>query len=129
MTATDRLRSLLDEHGIEWWTDRDIWSGHTQWLNYDEAFTSLAMDGDVLAIQVISRMTPEQAIAATVKPPEDVAEPATDGKTCRIVDNEHGPNMHCTACGGEVDDEYPYFAERYGYSRCPHCGARIETIG
>ena len=45
--------------------------------------------------------------------------------TCRLVDNDSGPDMHCTACGGEVDDEYWYFMDSWGYSRCPHCGARI----
>ncbi len=47
-------------------------------------------------------------------------------RTCQLVDNDSGPEMHCTACNGEVDDEYRYFMERWGYSRCPHCGARIE---
>lgn len=46
--------------------------------------------------------------------------------TCRLVDNESGPDMHCTVCGREVDDEYRYFMERWGYSRGPHCGRRIE---
>jgi DNA-directed RNA polymerase subunit RPC12/RpoP len=45
--------------------------------------------------------------------------------TCKLVDNDSGPDMHCTACGGGVDDEYRYFMDSWGYSRCPHCGARI----
>lgn len=47
--------------------------------------------------------------------------------TCKLLDNEHGPDMHCSACGDEVDDEYRYFMDSHGYSRCPHCGARIEV--
>lgn len=43
----------------------------------------------------------------------------------KLVDNEHGPDTHCEKCGGLVDDEYLYFMERYGYSRCPHCGRRV----
>lgn len=50
-----------------------------------------------------------------------------DARTCSLVDNESGLNMHCTVCGREVDDEYRYFMERWGYSRCPHCGRRIEV--
>ncbi len=48
-----------------------------------------------------------------------------DVGTCKLVDNDSGPDMHCTACGGGVDDEYRYFMDSWGYSRCPHCGAWI----
>ena len=47
----------------------------------------------------------------------------------KLVDNEHGPDMHCERCGGLVDDEYLCFMERYGYSRCPHCGRMIVKSG
>lgn len=66
------------------------------------------------AVQAASERKAEQAIAATV-----------GVGTCKLVDNDSGPDMHCTACGGEVDDEYRYFMDSWGYSRCPHCGARI----
>ena len=43
----------------------------------------------------------------------------------KLVDNKHGPDMYCEKCGGQVDDEYLYFMEKYGYSRCPHCGRKV----
>lgn len=74
-------------------------------------------EGDVLT---------EKCIDEWVRSIESVA--ATVEETCRLVDNESGPDMHCTACGRNVDDEYRYFMEGYyGYSRCPHCGRRIEV--
>lgn len=66
MDATDRLCRMLDELGIEWWHDDDISPGHTEWMTDDAAYTSLGMDGDMLSVKAISKMTPEQAIAATV---------------------------------------------------------------
>ena len=66
MDATDRIRRMLDELGIEWWHDDDISPGHTEWMTDDAVYTSLGMDGDMLTVKAISKMTPEQAIAATV---------------------------------------------------------------
>lgn len=66
MSVTDELRSLLDEHGIEWWYDPNVSPDHTEWMTDRMVFTSLGFDGDMLAVKTISKMTPEQAIAATV---------------------------------------------------------------
>lgn len=113
---TDILRALLDERGIEWKECEPLGANaitrfcvNGVWLRYVDY-------GDYCWIDYHedAPLTPEQAIAATV-----------GGGTCKLVDNDSGPDMHCTACGGGVDDEYRYFMDSWGYSRCPHCGAQI----
>ena len=48
--------------------------------------------------------------------------------TCSLIDNEHGPDMHCSVCHGEIDDVFRYLMNSHGYKRCPHCGRLIENI-
>lgn len=48
--------------------------------------------------------------------------------TCSLVDNEHGPDMHCSVCYGEIDDVFRYLMDSHGYKRCPHCGRLIEDV-
>ena len=67
MSATEELRQLLDKHGIEWWSDGDISSDHTEWTTDSMSFTSLGMGGDKLAIQTITTLTPRQALDATLR--------------------------------------------------------------
>ena len=113
-SSTKILRRLLDERGIEWWHDDDLSPDHTEWMTDEAAYTSLGMDGDTLAIQTIRKMTPEQAVEATV------------GRgTCHIetvsADARDWPdNQRCDACGGTICMVLPE-APRY----CPNCGRRI----
>ena len=116
MTSDEKIRAILDERGI----DYQIYDGSSRicfYFDYSEQCGDFLKSIDVIGACVIasqSYLTPEQAIAATV-----------GVGTCNLVDNDSGPDMHCTACGGGVDDEYRYFMDSWGYSRCPHCGARI----
>ena len=48
--------------------------------------------------------------------------------TCSLIDNEHGSDMHCSVCHGEIDDVFRYLMDSHGYKRCPHCGRLIEDI-
>ena len=50
--------------------------------------------------------------------------------TCSLVDNEHGPDMHCSVCHGKIDNVFRYLMipSGYGYKRCPHCGRLIENV-
>lgn len=114
MSPIEKIRAMLDERGIEH-VDADVdtddgYTQHVWWSDGDHEIIAYN-SGERLAVY---NLTPEQAIAATM-----------GVGTCRLVDNDSGPDMHCTACGGGVDDEYRYFMDRWGYSRCPHCGARI----
>lgn len=61
MTATDRLRAMLDERGVEWRSDSE---NVTFWnTDADVAVASQGYDG---MLWVSARLTPEQAIAATL---------------------------------------------------------------
>lgn len=75
MTATERLRELLDERGVKWEDYSDEKRKHTDWNNwscwfieYPDGWTSWGMT---------KRGTPEQAIAATLG--NDGAERSNDG--------------------------------------------------
>ena len=131
MSVTDELRSLLDEHGIEWWHDTDVSPDHTEWMTDRMAFTSLGIDGDMLAVKTISKMTPEQAIAATV------------GRgMCRTVlmdcfgnppFNKSGLNGNdvvcgCSECGAPWGTTGLFRGNkiRHNFKACPICGRTVQ---
>ena len=130
-TATDRLRELLDERGIEWENSEsyganavtrfkvnDVWLRYVdyedyQWLEYHED----------------EPLTPEQAIAATVGAGTCEVEVIDTGNEAAYEHYEH--IMHCKHCNHEYGyvqydedgntwmDEPPKF--------CPNCGRRIDV--
>jgi len=102
--AVENILFDVIDFGSDMGPNGNVWSG----VDEGDALTEKCIDGWVRSIESIAEMMT---------------------KTCRLVDNESGPDMHCTECGREVDDEYRYFMERWGYSRCPHCGRRIEAVG
>ena len=108
MSATDELRRMLDERGVEYdtsasqgfWTDSN---GHA----VDSVFV-----GDTLFISHI--VTPEQAIAATL-----------GSGTCELICERIGiPNVEdafieiytCSECGELMFSDYNY---------CPNCGRKV----
>ena len=71
LTATDRLRELLDERGVEYETDER--NAITEWSTYYGAFVYFARqrEGKLLVETTVATkhsviLTPEQAIAATL---------------------------------------------------------------
>ena len=75
MTATDELRRLLDERGVEWEDDSEEWIKHTSWNDANCWFNEYP-DG-LTAWGMINRGTPVQAINATLG--NDGAERSNDG--------------------------------------------------
>lgn len=120
MSATEKLREMLDERGIEWWYDPNVSPDHTEWMTDHMAFTSLGSDGDMLAVKTISKMTPEQAIDATMG-----RETCTLPKTpdpCAI--KRYGMERYgvaelckCSACGAKVLAIPAHY--------CPNCGRKV----
>lgn len=108
MTATDELRRLLDERGIEyttlsysdttWWTD----TNGLDWC-YEENCVSTHLTCCSL------RITPAQAIAATL-----------GAGTCHEVEDEDTGFIVCSECGAVHDKDYTSY-----YCWC--CGRRIEV--
>lgn len=116
MTATDELRRMLDERGVEWHGDIA-----TYWRDADAVeslFADNALDVSLYAV------SPEQAIEATL------------GRgTCRnLIAHMQGqmPMLHCEECGctttlnvpsdgagyiGETAMDWPLY--------CANCGRRV----
>lgn len=114
MTATDELRELLDERGVEHEDNEDV----TRFFGPDgfEVVMQEDIDGKLDCLTPIY-LTPEQAVEATL------------GRgTCRMtrVEDEerilHGW-MECSECG----PVYPPAAERIqdAVKFCPFCGRRV----
>ena len=118
MTATDELRRLLDERGVEyevtawscgaavWWRD----SSGAMWRAHDNEIDEL------LSLYVLNSLTPEQAIDATL------------GRgTCHAVfevdamsEDDRIGEFVCSECGetfGDVRDQRPNY--------CPACGRKV----
>ena len=110
-SATERLRALLTERGVEW---EDCGNGATYvehngeaWrFDYDEPF-------DQLGIVCLSGYTPEQAIDATL------------GRgTCRRVLYKPTGVLVCSECVAGM----PRQLDKYCYLHyCPNCGARVVS--
>lgn len=125
MSATERVRELLDDRGVEW---EDCGNGATYvehngeaWrFDYDEPF-------DQLAIVCLSGYTPEQAIAATLGP---TATTVDETETWECVCDQIGRYgkrvaihvMECSECG------HTYEHVNGDYEFCPHCGRRVVEV-
>ena len=115
MTATERLRQLLDERGVEW--QEHVWGGKhsvttlwrargVRWHYRENRFAELRLHADGL--------DPEQAVDATL------------GRgTCKVEGSidygEFGCWQYDLSCGCRIlwpDSEPPKF--------CPECGRKVE---
>ena len=115
-SATDRLRRLLDERGVEW-TYQD---GTVRWRGERHPYRFgawLGINNEVLTVSAV-KVTPEQAVEATL------------GRgTCRMTLVElRGPaytdTYECDGCGHQTmvntvmgESEPPRF--------CPECGRQV----
>ena len=138
MTATERLRALLDERGVEWdgWlTETDhsfffIGSETTYWGDdsfvYIEPIPSDRNTGGVHPELSVHDCTPEQAVSVTLGP-----------GTCKDATSEdHTQAFTCSECGCWVAyDEYwetGIYVEGEGQAvhihphYCPNCGRKVE---
>ena len=130
MTATDELRRMLDEHGVEYATDDNNASNVTMWTtqnggwvfdcDYMEPLNAKPGTIGAKTELMIYGYTPEQAVEATLgrgecknisNPPSgflcsecgwgDFAEPSHLLTTAKFTDNECGSN-YCQNCGKAV---------------------------
>ena len=112
MTATERLRELLDERGVEWSAqDRFTRDVETRWL-FPASSAQFTEYEDGMTIMVISgaEWTPEQAIAATL------------GRgTCHNTQTDF--DFQCSECGQCLDN-----GRMLGVRYCPNCGRRIVEV-
>lgn len=124
-SATDELRRLLDERGVE---HEDKWSGeitYTKWRGIGGmwflAHDSFGSDGKMLYMQGID-MTPEQAIAATLGRPKVK-------KVRWMTYDEHGGEHYylaCSGCGNWVCGDLDCIGEADGPNFCDSCGGEFD---
>lgn len=113
MTATDRLRELLDERGVEWKAPAS-YDGSTKYDTIVGDYWFHEYDGKI----TVHGLTPEQAIAATLW-----------AGTCELHDCEGSfsvtsrPVWRCD-CGAfmtQYTDATTYHKPHF----CPNCGRRV----
>lgn len=131
-TATDVLRRLLDERGVEWDADDEAMDdGSLSQVTYwhcNGIEWSADGRGEYLAFDAVQLLTPAQAIAATLGSCNcsDNCTNSERTETCHvessIIDTyEYNRWEYELSCGHTIiweDSEPP----RY----CPNCGRRIE---
>lgn len=117
MSATDELRRLLDERGVEYTVvPEDMYSREYIKIGSMEILTN---DRDEVAVYYL---TPEQAVDATL-----------GRETCRVVSSmdmtdayEYAPTSYWhfeMTCGGVFD-----WTEPEPPSFCPCCGAKVVDV-
>ena len=110
----DKLRAILDEHGIEWraWPDESS----TTWNCHSDPHTAIeALDGTLQ----VTGLTPMQAVAATV-----------DDGTCEWQ-LEHSGTLYdkwrCSKCGYLfVESRCDQGATELEPNFCPNCGRKVR---
>ena len=116
MTATDELRKLLDERGVEWTAGEDEYDRKTHWESGGltwEYFNNDNGDAWLGFLGVCeSDVSPEQAIAATL-----------GAGTCEVKaieklgDMLYGIHLSCNHSMVNPFNDSPYY--------CPWCGAKV----
>lgn len=116
MSATEELRRLLDERGVEWGTNETLTDCWTRWEADKFRCTATEING-IFAFSV-GNSTPEQAIAATL-----------GAGTCHDVYPNATYCFTCSECGhvrrfiqgwNNVTDR-----SQDEFNFCPNCGAKV----
>ena len=108
MTASDELRRLLDERGVEHYdgTETTLW-GYEPTGESTGAYRFAAdeMSGGRMQVRMFN-ITPEQAIKATLGP-----------VTCHDAAGRQMAFFSCSACGATINGKHPRF--------CFGCGREV----
>ena len=115
MSATDELRRLLDDRGVDWWEGDDerktLWESNGLTWEYFNDENGDAWLGFLGACE--QDITPEQAIAATL-----------GGGECEMARYSNGlgyiDEWQCSECGADVGG----IAEDTPPNYCPNCGRK-----
>lgn len=106
-SATEILRRMLDERGVEHVDAEDGHTQHTWWSDGDHEVAA-SNSGERLAVY---NLTPEQAIDATLGP-----------GTCRDVGRYA---FVCSECGWASDEPH-HILGGFWPKYCPNCGRKVE---
>ena len=130
MSATDTIRAMLDERGVEW-----MGTGDGSTLIPAQAATNVAWDvntwpsgkdiGGCLWVQNRHPLTPEQAIEATLGRGEChmrlvYEEEDADG----FVWPDH---YECSVCGASVNGIMTSYDTEVPPRFCPNCGRKVRA--
>lgn len=121
-TATEKLRRLLDERGVEWWEATPC---KTKWNSpiIGGPVAAREWNGEMVLDTGYIAVTPEQAIAATLGATDAKPTQVESSGTCHITDNgPWGYPYVCSACGASFDPD----VNGGEFNYCPNCGRRIE---
>lgn len=110
MTATDELRRMLDERGVEWMPS--VWSAkdETFYKVGEVGFLATELSSGRMKVSIEGYPTPEQAIEATL------------GRgTCKDV------GRYCFSCSecGWVANEPHHVLGGFWPNYCPNCGRKV----
>lgn len=114
-SATDALRALLDERGVEYETYTEPRTGfeHVKWNFNEHGSADFNLEfGEPWLVMYGVISGPEQAVAATLGP-----------GTCEVEWRESGwgtRTRHCGACGADLDCD-----TRNKQNYCPNCGRKL----
>ena len=123
MTATDELRRLLDERGVEWMPI--AWNPKRETFYHTSNGVGFCADeyADGVKIYTDATITPEQAIAATLGPGtchlKEIDKDCDTASEYMIASEWCFDAVYRCSCGcrfGHISHDRP----RY----CPNCGAR-----
>ena len=113
MTATDELRRLLDDRGIEW--EKPYAGNPEQWTFWGGV--CCANETAYGQVWLGMSLTPEQAIEATLG----------RGTCTMVVDDHHRVDKVttswgcvCSSCG-----IFHQYSHGEGWTFCPSCGAKV----
>ena len=109
MTATETLRALLDERGVEWWQSANVLGCiFTRWHSPLFGDEVVAMENGKEGLVLFDHfMTPQQAVDATLGRGE-----------CHEEEDEDTGFICCSECGAVLPEDYTVYY-------CWNCGRKV----
>jgi hypothetical protein len=108
MTATEELRRLLDERGVEWWPMHDVEVGYRQDRDTEFLVHGCKHVAHEWGCRLqVDMLTPAQAIAATL-----------ESGTCKLTLYEDTGITVCSECGAVQPDDWTVYY-------CWSCGRKV----
>ena len=113
MTATERVRELLDDRGVHWWADEDerktLWESNDLTWEYFNDENGDAWLGFLGACE--QDVTPEQAVAATL------GQGTCHVKAAKKIGDSFGFSLSCGHSMVNPFNDHPDY--------CPWCGRKV----